>query len=73
MDDQGVNRAEMARRLGVSRARITQLLDLLTLHPELLAQVRRLVAAGKPVHERTLRPLVGRSYTVQLRALRGRG
>jgi hypothetical protein len=62
----------MARRLGVSRARVTQLLDLLTLHPEVLAEVRRLVAAGKAVHERTLRPLVGLSYTVQLRTLRGR-
>lgn len=70
MDAEGVNRAEMARRLGVSRARITQLLDLLTLAPGVLAEVRQLVANGKPVHERTLRPLVGRPYTLQLRALR---
>lgn len=73
MRDEAVNQAEVARRLNITRARVTQLLNLLTLAPEVRTEVRRLVAAGNAISERTLRPLVGRSYTVQLRALRGRG
>lgn len=69
---EGVNRAEMARRHGLTRARVTQLLNLLVLAPEVQAEVRRLALHGAPISERGLRPLVGRAATVQLRALRDR-
>jgi len=52
--------AELARRLGVSRARVTQVLGLLKLSPKAL---RRIQALGDPlghpvVTERQLRPIV---------------
>ena len=39
-------RADLARRFKLSRARVTQLLDLHKLHPEILDFVRRLSAVG---------------------------
>jgi hypothetical protein len=54
------SRAELARRLGVSRARVTQVLGLLRLPPKVL---RKIEALGDPlespvVTERQLRPIV---------------
>jgi hypothetical protein len=53
------NRAEVARRLGLTRARITQLLDLALLAPDL--QERILFAESvdgiEPISEGTLRPV----------------
>jgi hypothetical protein len=55
LDAGNVNRAALAREIGVSRARVTQLLALLTLHPRLLSWVR--LNAGT-LSEHKLRPLV---------------
>ena len=54
------SRAELARHLGISRARVTQVLRLLQLHPGVLESF---VALGDPLPNRTiceriLRPLV---------------
>lgn len=54
------SRADLARKLGVSRARVTQVLRLLDLAPEVVAFV---AALGDPlprpvISERTLRPLL---------------
>lgn len=67
---EGVNRAELARRAGVTRARVTQLLRLLDLAPEVRAEVRRLAGSGTAISERRLRPLVGRGPNEQLAVLR---
>jgi hypothetical protein len=53
--------ADLSRRIGVSRARVTQILRLLRLCPEVLDTV---IACGDPlssplVTERSLRPVVG--------------
>ncbi len=37
---EGINRAELARRLGVSRARVTQWLDLLEMPDEVIREAR---------------------------------
>lgn len=51
------NRAALARRLGLTRARLTQLFDLLLLASDLQEQVLRLEAVDgwEPISERTLR------------------
>lgn len=51
------DRAEVARRLGLTRAKITQLLDLALLAPDLQCQVLALEAVDgvEPTSERTLR------------------
>jgi hypothetical protein len=56
------DRADVERRLGFTRARITHLLDLLTLAPDIQEQVLGLVAVDgqEPVSERVLR-MVARS------------
>jgi hypothetical protein len=54
------NRADLACRFRLTRARVTQLMDLLRLHPTILAYVRSL-PAGSPtrmVTERGLRAVV---------------
>jgi hypothetical protein len=61
----GVNRAELAREHGVSRARVTQVLKLRRLHPEVVAWVR---ANPGVVSERRLRPLLAMTAQAQLRA-----
>jgi ParB-like chromosome segregation protein Spo0J len=58
-DGAGFSRADLARQLGVSRARVTQVLGLLELAPE---EVTVIAALGDPlpqpiVSERLLRPL----------------
>lgn len=54
------DRAEVARKLGLTRARITQLLDLTLLAPDLQARVLALEAVDgvEPLTERELREVV---------------
>ena len=72
LDDRDcASRADLARRLGVSRARVTQVLGLLDLAP---AVVRSVVALGDPlpgpsISERMLRPLLKLPPEEQRRAL----
>ena len=40
MEEQGLTRAELARELGVSRARVSQMLNILKLPEEVLVRVR---------------------------------
>ncbi len=74
LDEGGcASRADLARQLGVSRARVTQVLRLLDLTPEVLDTI---VALGDPllnpiVTERGLRSILKRSAEEQKRALRG--
>jgi len=55
------DRAEVARRLGLTRARITQLLDLTLLAPDIQEEVLGLEAVDglEPVTERGLREVIG--------------
>jgi hypothetical protein len=58
----------MARKLGLTRARVTQLLDLLLLAPDLQAAVLALEAVDRvePMAERTLRAVAhGVTWAVQ--------
>jgi hypothetical protein len=66
------SRADVARRLGVSRARVTQVLGLLALAPAVVAAVAALgdPLPGPAVSERALRPLLGLPADEQERALR---
>jgi hypothetical protein len=53
------NRADLARRYGLTRARVTQLMSMLKLHPEIVAYVKSL-PPGTPtrmITERRLRRL----------------
>ena len=54
------DRADVARHLGVSRARVTQLLDLALLAPEIQEAILEMVAVDgrEPLAERELRPIV---------------
>ena len=54
------DRADLARQLGVTRARVSQLLDLLMLAPDLQEQLLDLEAVDgvEPLSERALRALV---------------
>jgi hypothetical protein len=70
--DQGdvADRAAVARRLGFTRARVTQLLDLLLLAPDLQEQVLALEAVDgvEPMHERTLRMVAHAGMWAEQRA-----
>ncbi len=59
-DGQVADRAALARKLGLTRARVTQLLDLLLLAPRIQAMVLTLEAIDglEPMSERQLRSLV---------------
>lgn len=61
--DQGLvaDRAEVARKLGLTRARVTQLLDLLLLAPDIQGAVLTLAAEDgrEPTCERELRAVAG--------------
>jgi len=52
--------ADLARKLGVSRARVSQVLNLLRLSPEVLDRIAALgdPVPGRGVTERKLRPIV---------------
>ena len=72
LSEECLSRANLARKLGVSRARVTQVLGLLDLAPE----AQEIVAAlGDPLvgsvgTERMLRPLLGLAAEEQIVALR---
>lgn len=53
------DRAEVARQLGLTRARITQLMDLLLLAPDIQEEVLGSEAVNgiEPISERALRPI----------------
>lgn len=70
LDEGGVNQADLARREGITRARVTQLLNLLGLAPDVREEVRRLAAVGVRISERSLRPLTGAPVAAQRRALK---
>lgn len=57
IQDVVASQAEAAERLGVTRARVTQLLNLTMLSPDIQEQVLRLeaVAGAEPMAERGLR------------------
>ncbi|MBK8482305.1 MAG: hypothetical protein IPL40_14260 [Proteobacteria bacterium] len=66
------DRADLARQLGFTRARISQLLDLLTLAPDLQEQIIDLEAVDgvEPLSERALRAVVKiEGWSEQRRAL----
>jgi ParB-like chromosome segregation protein Spo0J len=69
---QGVNRAELARRLCVSRARVTQTLQLLDLSPVVVDAVAALGEAmgGTSITERLLRTLIALPRSEQERRIR---
>jgi hypothetical protein len=70
------DRADVARRLGFTRARITHLLDLLLLAPDLQEHVLGLLAVdgAEPMSERTLRKVArGGRWVEQRRAWNSTG
>jgi hypothetical protein len=72
-DTPNMSGADLARRLGVSRARISQVLRLLDLAPEAVGII---VAFGDPlpapiVSERSLRVLIGLPIDEQIRVAHG--
>jgi len=64
MEERGESKAELARRLGVTRARVTQVLKVLDLDPAVLAFVER--NPDPRITERALRSIVHRSPQEQL-------
>lgn len=70
------DRAAVARKLGLTRARVTQLLDLLLLAPEIQDSVlhAEAVDGAEPFTERTLRPIaLAVSWTEQRETWKGIG
>jgi hypothetical protein len=70
LETSGVNRADLAREHGVSRARVTQVMALLELEPRILDWAR---ANAGEVSERRLRLLLRLSPQDQLRLARRSG
>ena len=70
LDAGGVNQADLARLHGLSRARVTQSLNLLKLHPSILEYIRH-PASGSDLRltERKVRPLIRLTPDEQLRLL----
>ncbi len=66
----GVNRADLAREWGVSRARVSQLVKLAGMHADVIAWVRT-HATELRIGERPLRAVQRLSPCSQLEALRG--
>ncbi len=70
--DQGLiaDRAAVARKLGLTRARVTQLLDLLLLAPDLHTQVIefKAVDGAEPLAERTLQAVAHTGMLAEQRA-----
>lgn len=68
------DQAAVARKLGLTRARITQLLDLTLLAPDVQARILDLEAVDgvEPLRERQLRAVVGAGLWPQQRAAWGR-
>ena len=53
------NQAELARIKGISRARVTQILNLLKLKPQIIQELKKL---GDPLQERIISERMLRSY-----------
>ena len=62
------NKAAVARQEGISRARVTQVLSLLKLAPEIREHILAMPLANghRPLSERSLRPLIGLPPSRQL-------
>ena len=62
------SRAELARKLGVSRVRVTQVLNLLNIYPKILIRLQELgdPLDGQIVTERKLREIEGVPFRKQL-------
>lgn len=69
LDGSGVTRADLAREHKISRARVTQLLALLSLPPAVLAWIRECGGHEPRLSERLLRPLLDAPPKDQLRVL----
>jgi hypothetical protein len=65
-----VNQSDLARLYGMTRARVTQILNLLRLHPAVVDYLRgrHFVGHGRAPTERSLRPLVAKPAEAQLEA-----
>ena len=65
------NQAELARKLGISRARVTQILNLLKLKPATIQELEKLgdPLKSKIINERMLRSNVNKSSENQLKLL----
>ena len=65
------DRADVARRLGITRARVTQLLDLMLLAPDIQEEILFLesVDGREPISERALREVVRNSAWREQRAV----
>ena len=61
------NQAELARKLGISRARVTQILRLLKLDSFVIQELEKLgdPLKSKIITERMLRPYVNKSFREQ--------
>ena len=61
------NQSGLARKLGISRARVTQILRLLKLNPLLIQELEKLgdPLKSKIISERMLRPYVNKSFREQ--------
>ena len=66
-------RADLARQLGVSRARVTQALAVLTVPARLMNTLQQAEARGRPVTERTWRRVKGLREDEAIRVLREGG
>ena len=66
-------RADLARQLGVSRARVTQALAVLTVPGRLMNTLQQAEARGRPVTERTWRRVKGLREDESIRVLREGG
>lgn len=69
LDRTSVTRADLAREYGISRARVTQLLVLLSLPQDVLEWIREFGLDEPRLSERSLRPLLGAHPRDQRRAL----
>ena len=70
LDARDVNQAGLAHLYGLIRARVTQILNLLRLHPAILAFIRGLKPrpSARLFRERRVRPLLAQDQDDQLRA-----
>jgi hypothetical protein len=72
LDAGGVNQSGLARRHGLTRARVTQVLNLLKLHPAILSFLREMPPGphARLFTERRVRPLLPLDPPVQVREAR---
>jgi len=65
------NQTELAKLKGISRARVTQILNILKLNPSIVQELEKLVdpLKARTITERMLRPYIGKSSKEQLELL----